>query len=227
MILPKKIFGSSIGRKAAMAVTGAGLILFLVAHLAGNLLMFAGQDAMNSYAYALKSNPGLLWGVRSGLIVIFLLHLYLGITLKLENARARPTRYAYNNTIQASFASRTMIWTGLLILAFVLMHLGHFTMGYIYPDYFHMKDAQGRHDAYNMVVLGFQVVPLSITYIVAMVILAAHLSHGLPSMFQSVGWNSTRFDAMFKTIGRVVALLLLVGFTSIPISVLAGIIKLQ
>ena len=211
-----------------MALTGAGLIGFTIIHLAGHFLMFAGPDAINSYAYGLKSNPAVLWGARSGLLAVFLVHILLAITLKLQNKKARgPVGYQYSNTVQASPASRTMIWTGLLVLAFLLFHLAHFTVMIVNPAYANLTDEMGRHDVYSMMILGFQNVPTGIGYIVAMLILALHLSHGLPSMFQSLGWNSPRFDAMFKRIGQAFALVMFVGYSSLPVSVWLGLLRLQ
>lgn len=228
MILPQKIFGSSVGRKAVMALTGVGLILFTIVHLAGHFLMFAGPDAINSYAFALKSNPALLWGARSGLLLTFVVHVGLAINLSLENKRARGgVAYQYNNTVQASFASRTMIWTGMLVLAFVLFHLAHFTIHLVNPAYANMHDELGRHDVYSMMIIGFQAVPVGIGYIIAMAILALHLSHGLPSMFQSIGWNSPRFDANFKRIGTIFGVLIFFGYSSLPVSVWLGLLRLQ
>ncbi|MFM7148237.1 MAG: succinate dehydrogenase cytochrome b subunit [Gemmataceae bacterium] len=122
---------SSLGKKYLMAVTGLLLIGFVVAHMAGNLLIFAGQDVLNSYAQALKAKPALLWVARLGLLSIFVIHLSLAFSLQLENKRARPVRYHHEDTIQASWASRNMLITGLAILAFLLYHLSHYTLGWV------------------------------------------------------------------------------------------------
>lgn len=228
MILPKKIFGSSVGRKAVMALTGAGLIGFVIIHLAGHFLMFAGPDAINSYAFALKSNPVLLWSARTGLLLVFAVHVLLAISLKIQNKSARgATGYQYNATVQASFASRSMIWTGLLLLSFILFHLAHFTVFLVNPAYANLHDELGRHDVYSMMIVAFQVVPVGVGYIIAMLIMALHLSHGLPSMFQSLGWNSPRFDAMFKRIGTVFGVVMFLGYSSLPVAVWLGVLKLQ
>jgi succinate dehydrogenase / fumarate reductase cytochrome b subunit len=129
---------SSLGRKYLMALTGLALIGFVVVHMVGNLLIYAGPDALNSYAQALKARPPLLWGARAGLLAVFLVHLYLGITLTRDNTSARPIRYAYEDTVQASWASRHMFLTGLVLLAFILYHLAHFTLGVV-------KDADGKN----------------------------------------------------------------------------------
>jgi len=120
---------SSLGKKYVMAVTGVLLIGFVVAHMAGNLLVFAGRDALNTYAAALAARPVLLWTARSGLLLVFLLHLYVAFRLTYENYAARPQGYAYERTLEASFASRHMMLTGMVLLAFIVYHLAHFTLG--------------------------------------------------------------------------------------------------
>src|SRR5262245_25657755 len=114
---------SSLGKKYLMALTGLALIGFVIAHMSGNLLIFAGRDALNSYAHALKDRPALLWTARTGLLAIFLLHVYLGLVLSLQNRAARPSRYVYEDTLHASWASRHMLLTGLVLLAFIVYHL--------------------------------------------------------------------------------------------------------
>ncbi|MCB1174552.1 MAG: succinate dehydrogenase cytochrome b subunit [Leptospiraceae bacterium] len=227
MLLLKKIFTSSVGRKSLMAITGLALIGFLLGHLAGNLLIFKGQDAMNSYAENLQSLGALLWVVRGGLLTIFAIHVGLGLLLTLENKRARPVAYQYSSTIQASLASRSMYITGILILAFIIMHLAHFTLGLVQPEFYHNVDADGRHDVYNMVVLGFQNPLFAGAYIFFIASLALHLSHGLPSLFQSIGWNSPRFNDIFHRVGVTVALLLLIGYSSIPLACWLGYVRVH
>jgi succinate dehydrogenase / fumarate reductase cytochrome b subunit len=169
-----------------------------------------------------------LWGARLGLLLVFLLHLLLGISLKIQNRNARgPVGYQYSSTVQASLASRTMIWTGLLLLAFILFHLSHFTVFLVNPAYANLHDELGRHDVYSMMIVSFQNVPIGVGYIVAMLIMALHLSHGLPSIFQSMGWNSPRFDAMFKRVGTIFAVAMFFGYSALPVSVWLGILKLQ
>lgn len=114
-----------------MAVTGLLLIGFVVGHMAGNLLVYAGRDALNTYAQALKANPGLLWAARLALLLVFVVHVLLGLLLAFENKTARPSRYVYEDTLQATWASRNMLLTGLVLLAFVVYHLAHFTLGWV------------------------------------------------------------------------------------------------
>lgn len=219
-------FSSSVGRKAVMAVSGVLLIGFLLAHLLGNLLIFAGPDAMNSYAAMLKGSPKLLWTARIGLLAIFLAHVTTAIQLSRENAQARPVGYCYQNTVKATLASRTMALSGVLVLFYIIGHLLHFTLGVLYPEYFHLTDALGRHDVYGMVVHGFQNVFISAAYILAMIFIGMHLRHGIASFFQSLGLHHTRYTPMIRAIAPVVALVLALGYIAIPVSVLAGLITI-
>jgi succinate dehydrogenase / fumarate reductase cytochrome b subunit len=134
-LLPRPV-RSSLGSKYVMAITGLLLIGFVIAHMAGNLLVFAGPDALNAYAHALKDKPALLWTARIGLLLVFVVHVVLGIRLTLQNRAARPTPYAYEDTLSASWAARHMLLTGLVLLAFVIYHLGHFTLGAVVPAKF-------------------------------------------------------------------------------------------
>ena len=210
-----------------MALTGVGLVLFLIVHMAGNLQMFAGQDAMNAYGVTLRKVPLLLWVVRLGLIAIAVVHVVMSLRLKLQNRAARPVPYAFKDTVRATLASRTMVVSGLIILAFAVYHLLHFTFGVTDPKNFHLTDDQGRHDVYNMVVHGFQNIFVSGFYILALVLLFLHLSHGASSFFQSLGWNHPRWNAFINKFGPALAWLLCLGFVSIPIAVLVGFIELR
>jgi succinate dehydrogenase / fumarate reductase cytochrome b subunit len=124
---------SSLGSKFVMALTGLGLFGFVIAHMIGNLLLFAGPDALNSYAHTLKENGELLWPARVVLLALFIIHIVLGIRLAYANRQARPVRYQYEDTVQASWSSRHMLSTGLVLLAFVVYHLAHFTFGVVVP----------------------------------------------------------------------------------------------
>ena len=139
------LIGSSVGKKVVMALTGVGLILFIVGHLVGNLLIFAGPDALNDYAVLLRTSTALLWTARIGLIVILVLHVITAAQLKRANMKARPQPYQYQNTVQAPLSSRTMGLIGSFILFFVIGHLLHLTLGIIHPEYSTFIDAEGRH----------------------------------------------------------------------------------
>src|ERR1700722_14369526 len=172
---------TSVGSKFLMSLTGLGLTLFVIVHMAGNLLIYAGRDALNSYAHMLKSNGELLWLARGGLLTLFVVHLILGTRLTLANNAARPIRYQYEDTVQASWASRHMWLTGAVLLLFILYHLAHFTLGLTAAgpngvSYLSMQDtvhdpAHPRADVYNMVVAGFQNPIITGLYLVSMVFL--------------------------------------------------------
>lgn len=215
---------TSLGSKVVMAVTGLLLFLFLLGHMAGNLLVFRGQQAMNDYAYFLQHSPVLLWGARIGLLALFSLHVATGLRLARQNREARPERYVHEDTVQASFASRSMLLSGLVVAAFLLYHLLHFTFGAIQRDNYLLHDASGRHDVFTMVVLGFRNPVVALSYVAAVLLLGLHLSHGLQSLFQSLGLRHARFSPIVGTAAPVVAALLVAGFLAVPLSILLGIV---
>ena len=221
-----KLFTSSVGRKFLVAVSALGLVFFLIAHLLGNLLVFQGPEALNSYAVTLREYPAVLWFMRISLLGIFLLHMGLGLQLSLENRRARGKGYAHKNTVQASLASRSMALTGMLMLSYIIYHLLHFTFGLSHPEYFQLKDNLGRHDVYSMVVMSFQDPMIALTYLIAVFFTLLHLSHGIPSLFQSVGWNNPTHSRNIKIIAKTLAWLLFIGYSSIPIAVYLSLVKL-
>ncbi len=216
---------SSIGSKVVMALTGLGLVLFVIIHMAGNLQMFVGQDAMNAYGVTLRKMPLLLWIARLGLLGLAVFHIVISIRLKLANRAARPTRYTHEKTVQASRSSRTMIISGLIILTFLIYHLLHFTLGVTDPQNFALHDPQGRHDVYNMVIAGFKNPLISGGYILAMVLLFSHLGHGASSWMQSLGWNHPKYNGLIEKVGPVLSWIVCLGFVAIPIAVLLGILK--
>lgn len=217
---------SSIGSKALVGVTGLGLTAFVLVHMLGNLQIYMGQNALNEYARKLKEMPILLWGARLGLLAMFLTHVTLALWLRKLDRAARPVRYIHSGTVQAGIASRTMIWSGLVILSFVVYHLLHFTLGLTHPEHHRLTDAQGRHDVYSMVVLGFQQPVVSISYVVATVLLALHLSHGVSSAFRSLGLSSPRWMPALRLAGFTVAFVVSAGNISIPVAVMLGLIGL-
>lgn len=221
---------SSIGRKAIVAITGAGLFGFVIAHMLGNLQIFLGRETLNAYAAFLKSTPELLWTARLGLLAFFVAHIVVAITLARENMAARPQRYAMEDTVAASTESMYMVRTGLVILAFVVYHLMHFTFFAFNKNFASlmetMPDGSHRHDVFSMVVLGFRNPAVSTVYILAQVLLAMHLSHGASSMFQTLGINSKQWRPTIAKIGPTAALIILIGNVSMPLAVLVGVIRL-
>lgn len=222
------MISSSIARKALMALTGLALLGFVIAHLAGNLQVFLGPEVFNAYGKKLEDFGPVLWIARLTLLAIFLIHIYLGAVLSAENRAARPVPYFRERTVKATPASRTMMLTGLLILAFVIFHLAHFTFRVIFFDQtpeVQLHGAQAR-DIYRMLVLGFQRWYVVAAYLVAQVFLAMHLSHGASSMFQTLGIEHPKYDPVIRRIGPVLAGLIFIGYVSIPTAVLAGIVTL-
>ena len=216
---------SSIGRKYIVAITGVILIGFIIGHLLGNLQIFIGPDAVNQYAVSLRNLGPLLWAVRIFLLVAVVLHIYFTIRLAIDNRAARPQAYARKDHVKATFASRTMALSGLLVLAFILYHLAHFTFLVVNPQYAELHDAQGRHDVFSMMVYGFQNPIVSTFYVIAMFLLTLHLTHGTSSFFQSLGLNDKTLTPKLAWGGRIFAWLIFAGYTSIPVAVLLGLVK--
>jgi succinate dehydrogenase / fumarate reductase cytochrome b subunit len=211
---------STNGKKVVMAVTGALMFLFIIGHVLGNLQIFEGPAKLNAYGRFLHSIGEVLWIVRIVLIVAIILHITATIQLGLRNKAARPVGYSRKEAINSSYASRTMYWSGPIVLAFIIFHLLQFTAGYIHPG---SQFIEG--DVYHNVVAGFQVWWVSVWYIIAVSLLGFHLRHGLWSMFQSVGYNHPRHTPLLKKAAFVIALLITLGYISIPISVLLGFVK--
>jgi succinate dehydrogenase cytochrome b subunit len=216
--LASRFYAAPIGKKAVMAVTGAILFGYVVAHLIGNLQIYAGPEKIDAYAAFLHSNPGLLWVARTVLLVAVILHILAAIQLTALKNAARPVGYAKLTPTDSSYASRTMMWSGPIIAAFIIYHIMHFTLGTVHPDFEELK-------VYHNVVAGFSVIPVSIAYIVAMIMLGFHLHHGVWSMFQSLGVNHPRWTPILKRFSAVMSILIVIGNCSIPISVMTGIIK--
>jgi succinate dehydrogenase / fumarate reductase cytochrome b subunit len=217
---------SSIARKIVVAITGLALLLFVVGHLLGNLQVFLGQEAINSYAEKLASLGPLLWVVRLGLLAVAVVHVWLTLGLAAENRSARPQRYQVAGRVQTTATARTMTWTGLVILAFVLFHLAHLTWRLTHPEYNDWQDALGRPDVYRMMVAAFQEPLLAGLYMLAVALLGMHLIHGASSFFQSMGWNHPRYRGLTLALGPVLGALLALGYLSIPAAILLGIVTL-
>jgi succinate dehydrogenase / fumarate reductase cytochrome b subunit len=209
-----------------MAVTGFIAFGYVVGHMLGNLQIFISQDQINNYAELLHGSGALLWAVRVFLLAAFIIHIWVSIQLKLENWAARPIGYNGAKTVKATLASRTMIWTGLVILVFVVYHVLHYTVRVTQPEFAGLVDAEGRFDVYSMVIMGFSYPAISIIYIVAVGLLAYHLSHGVASMFQTVGWNNEGWQKRLDAIAWFFTIVLFVGYASVPVAVMTGILKL-
>jgi succinate dehydrogenase / fumarate reductase, cytochrome b subunit len=217
---------SSVGRKVIVAVTGVILILFVIGHLLGNLQIYLGPEWINAYAQHLRDLGPVLWIIRIFLLASVLLHIYFTILLAIENRRARPEGYRKRNYVKASWASRHMVVSGLVVLAFIIFHLLHFTARKFNPQFPLLKlDPLNRYDVYSMMVYGFQNVYVSAFYILGLFLLTLHLTHGSSSLFQSLGFNNQHLTPKLAIGGRIFAWLIFIGYGSIPIAVLVGSIK--
>jgi succinate dehydrogenase / fumarate reductase cytochrome b subunit len=175
MNLIPNIFGTSLGKKYVMAITGLVMFLFVIGHLAGNLQIFLGPESINRYGHFLQTNPELIWPARIILLLMLVLHIWAAIKVSAENKAARPVGYVAYQPVGSSYASRTMLMSGLIIF-----------------------------------------------YILGMALLCLHLSHGVSSMFQSIGWKNKAYGPLLDQLARVVAILIFIGYSSIPISILLG-----
>lgn len=228
---------SSIGKKLIVAVTGILLVLFIAGHLTGNLLIYAGREAFNDYAQFLHEagHGALIWVARIGLLAAFALHIIATVQLTRQNKRSRSTRYEHERHIQVKKSSLIMIWSGLTVLAFVIFHLLHFTVR-AFGGFSEMVDkaylaetGETRHDAYGMVIKGFEAGFLNflvvLFYIIAMTLLCSHLSHGVGSVFQTLGWRSKKSQDLIRKISVGYALIIWIGFISIPLAIFFGFVN--
>ena len=213
-----RFYESTIGKKAVMALTGLVLFGFLIAHMLGNLQIFLGAAVMNHYAETLHGNPALLWTVRTILLISVVLHIWSSVQLSFLKKEARPIAYVKYKPLQSSWASRTMMLSGPIIAAFVVLHLLHLTTGTIHPQFVPLH-------AYENLVNGFVVVPFALVYVAVMIFIGFHLSHGTWSMFQSVGFSHPRYTPVVRRLAAAVAWILIAGFISVPAAVLAGLVR--
>ena len=222
-----QLWSSTIFQKWVMAVTGILLVLFLLGHLAGNLLIFLGPDDMNAYGEELRHllHGSAIWVARIGILVSFILHINAGIRLAALNRRARGGTNAKAEPQRSTMASRSMIYTGLLLVFYVLYHLAHFTWGVVHSEYYTYVDALGRHDIYRMVIESFQQPAITGTYIVAMIVTALHLNHAIQSAFQTLGISHPRYNALIRSGGQALSLVIALGFISVPVAIIIGIVR--
>lgn len=219
---------SSIGKKTIVALTGICLVLFVTGHLLGNFTIYLGPDWLNSYALHLQSLGPILWVIRLGLLAVVGAHILFTMLLWKENQAARPKKYIASDPIQTTVFARTMRLSGLCVLAFIVFHLAHFTLCLVYPDFKNLHttlDGHQVHDVYKMVVLGFSNIPVSLLYIGGLFLLTLHLSHGIGSLFQTLGITNRTTRPLIEFVTRAYAWLLFLGYISIPLSVLTGLVK--
>jgi succinate dehydrogenase / fumarate reductase, cytochrome b subunit len=216
MISPA-VLDTTVGKKLVMALTGAILSVFIVFHLLGNLLIFAGRDALNAYAVLLKSVPEALWAARLVLLVALIIHVLYAVQLTISNWVARPISYSWRKDIETSCAARTMIFSGPLIFLYAVYHLMMFTFLTTGPGY-------SSTDVYANVVAAFRIPTISAVYILAMLVLGFHLYHGLWSMFHSAGVSGPRYRRWRRVAAPIVAVVITAGYVAIPVAVLSGIV---
>jgi succinate dehydrogenase / fumarate reductase cytochrome b subunit len=214
---------SSIGKKTVVAVTGIVLILFVIGHMLGNLTVFFGPDAINSYAVHLRELGPLLWLVLLVLLASLILHIWFTMLIWKENLAAHPQKYAVFAPMKTTIYARTMRLTGLFLLAFIVFHLAHFTLLLVDPGYagYHTElHGTQVHDVYRMVITGFRNPVLSLLYSISMAFLAFHLSHGIASLFQTLGVTDQKPRLYYEIGAQVLAWVLFVGYIAVPVSVL-------
>lgn len=230
MNLISRTWGSSLGKKYIMAISGCALFSFVIGHLLGNLQVFLGPDVLNRYGHFLQTTPELIWPARIGLIVLAVLHIASAVALTAQNRAARPVNYAHYEVVAASYASRTMMMSGLIVFVFVIYHLLHFTIqvpgiNFTGHDFRVLHDAKHRHDIYAMMILGYKQPLVSLFYVVGIGLLCLHLSHGVSSMFQSMGWKNKAYGVFLDKFAILAALVIFLGYISIPAAVLFGLVK--
>ena len=231
---------SSLGKKYIMALTGLVLVGFVCGHMVGNLQMFLHPDWINEYAYKLQHLPyGMLWIFRIVMLVVVIAHVATAVLLVIENHRARPEKYIARDNLQSSFASRTMKYSGVILLFFIIFHIMHFTVQNVHPEFVHLEtELEGVgtihhvydkllplgkttvHDVYSMVAHGFSAKfwYVSVFYLISMGLLCFHLMHGISSMFQSLGLRNDLWRRRLDLIAFWIAIFVFVGFASIPLA---------
>ena len=216
---------SSIGSKTLMAVTGLGLLAFVIVHMLDNLQIFLGQERYNGFAAFLRSTGPLLWILRIGLLALFVLHVGAAVKVWRANKEARLEPYVFRASVRTGYAARTMIVSGMIVFAFVVYHLLHLTFGLTHPELVALRDPAGHHDVYSMVVLSFREWPVTVSYIVAQVLLCMHISHGASSAFQTLGITHPRWLWLKQGFGPGVATFIAAGNIAIPLACWIGIVQ--
>lgn len=221
-----QFYRSTIGKKIIMAVTGLIGVGFVIGHMAGNLQAFVGRDKLNAYG-ALLHGPlaELLWLVRLVLIAAIVLHVLMAYQLTMRSRAARPVGYRQRQPQVSTWASRTMRWGGVLLLVFIILHILHFTTGQVDPAGWHERlDVAGRRDVYGNLVASFRIWWVAAFYVLAMIFLGLHLYHGAWSSVRTLGYAKPSPRPLHRRIALVVAALIWLGFTVVPLGVFAGLI---
>jgi len=232
MKLVARLFGSTLGKKYIMGLTGLAMVFFVTGHMIGNLQLFLGPEALNRYAAFLQGLGELLWVVRLGLLAMIGLHIWSALQLSIENKAARPVEYGHGKApFGSSLASRTMLAGGGIIALFVVFHILHYTacvkaVNFTGLDFAHleytMEDGREVHDVFAMVVYGFNVWYVSLFYLVAVGFLSFHLSHGISAMCQSLGLRTHAWWPAISNGAKIWAVALFLGYAVVPAGVMAG-----
>lgn len=213
-------YASTVGKKVVMGVTGLIGIGFVILHAAGNLLVFGGPEAINSYSHFLKSAGELLWTLRIVLIVAVILHVVAAVQLTRQSRAARPIGYTKSEPQVATIASRTMRWGGVLLLVFIVLHILHFTTGTVRPAGVFTPD-----DVYVNIVSSFRIWWVTLLYVLAMVALGFHIVHGAWSSVRSIGASPPSPQPLQKRISVAIAIVVWAAFTIVPVAVFAGLVR--
>lgn len=217
---------SSIGAKALMAITGIILVLFVIGHMVGNLQVFLGPETLNHYAHTLQSLGPILWIIRLVLLTTLVAHIWSAAVVVRMSVAARPVDYQKRKDLTTGFAARTMLVSGIVVALFIVYHVLHFTTGTIdMAGSYGQLLPDGGPDVYRMVVDGFRHPLTTIVYCLATVVLCLHLSHGISSLMQTLGFRNDSNAARIDKIGPVLAVIILIGNLSMPLAALTGLIK--
>jgi succinate dehydrogenase / fumarate reductase, cytochrome b subunit len=213
-------YGSMVGKKVVMGITGLIGVGFVIVHALGNLLVFRGPDAINSYSRFLKSSAEFLWTLRIILIVAVILHVIAAIQLTRQSRAARPIGYLKHQAQAATISSRTMRWGGALLLVFIVLHILHFTTGTLRPS-----GSFSHEDVYANVVMSFRIWWVSAFYVISMIALGLHLYHGAWSSVRSIGVSPPSAHPLHRRVSLVIAVFVWAALTAIPIAVLTGLVR--
>ena len=217
------LFDTTIGKKAVMAVTGLVLLGFLIGHMLGNLQVFLSANALDGYAHKLQTLGPLLWGVRGILLFSFILHGWMVVDLYARSNAARPIAYRVQKTVATTYAAKIMWLSGIVILLFVVFHIAHFTFPGLSMSANYAHDAHGK--VYQNVVNGFRVPWVSGIYLLAQILLGLHIFHGAWSVLQTLGLSHPRYFNRLRRFAKAISVVIVVGNCSIPLAVLAGLVK--
>ena len=211
-------YRSTVGKKVVMGITGLIGALFVLGHMAGNLQVFEGSDVFNRYSQLLRTSMELLWTVRIVLILAVIFHVVAAYQLARTSLKSRPVGYARWKAVNSTFASRTMRWTGPILLIFIVYHLLHFTTGTLHDDFI-------EGDVYHNVLSAFRIWWVSAIYVVAMLALSLHLYHGIWSLSQSLGLSHPKYSQGVRSLATILTIIIVAGFIAVPVSVLSGFIQ--